>query len=422
MISTPIITPALSIWLQQLAGILPLTALIEFIDIPTKLHVFELSGSVSLWNWPITPAGARLLLLDEHTSYTCCLDEAGYSQTLHCIDGRHGDCYPSSSPATVRLGLSTHRVDTKVPNSSVNMKDVEARRQRLEVFNITRLESVAGQSAFPWISKTHSLRYKSISLGGWLCWLGVTTICLLAKLYIGAAYLILMPMTGLLVYLIRGGKSRPLLNERVSGFKRLVVATKNLNGSEWWAFYGCSNLLNSLLNKPLYRTCTTPAPKLLKVLLQLLIAGQWVLAIGSCAMQNWNAFVITFWIVFCAWASTYGYRPEDSVQDWLHLNCNIGVKRIQTEFSSRRSMLSTIVYLNPDTKEDCTNWINPILTDSKDRLAWQSTLLKLIATGTLEDEKMKETYWWKYVLEGLEMGKKIERVLSDQSKRQKSNV
>jgi len=179
MLSKPIIIPSLSIWLQQLAGILPLTALIEFIDIPTKLRVFELSGSVSLWNWPITPVGARLFLLDEYTAYACCLDEAGYSQTIHCIDGRHGDCYPSSSPATMRLGMSTQGIDTKVSNTSVNMKDVEARKQRLEVFNIMRLESAANQSKFPWILKTHSLMYKSISLGGWLCWLGVTTACLL---------------------------------------------------------------------------------------------------------------------------------------------------------------------------------------------------------------------------------------------------
>jgi hypothetical protein len=57
-----IVSPHLPAWAQQLAGLVPLSALIEFIDIGMKLHLFELAGSVALWNWPVTPAGAKLLL------------------------------------------------------------------------------------------------------------------------------------------------------------------------------------------------------------------------------------------------------------------------------------------------------------------------------------------------------------------------
>jgi hypothetical protein len=59
--------PSLSVLLQQLAGILPLSAFIEFIDIATKVHLFKLNGSVALWNWPVTPPGARLLLSYIHS-------------------------------------------------------------------------------------------------------------------------------------------------------------------------------------------------------------------------------------------------------------------------------------------------------------------------------------------------------------------
>ena len=85
--------PPLAPWLQQLAGILPLCALIEFIDNATKLHVFQLNRSVPIWNWPVTPAGARLLLSSGGLSAdeACHLDQAGQSPVLHCIDGRYGD-------------------------------------------------------------------------------------------------------------------------------------------------------------------------------------------------------------------------------------------------------------------------------------------------------------------------------------------
>ena len=59
----PVLTlPALDGWLANLAGILPLSALAEFTDPPRMLHAYQLSGCGLLWNWAVTPAGARLLL------------------------------------------------------------------------------------------------------------------------------------------------------------------------------------------------------------------------------------------------------------------------------------------------------------------------------------------------------------------------
>jgi hypothetical protein len=37
-------------WLGELAGILPLSAVIDFIKIPPKLHILELVGAVLLWS------------------------------------------------------------------------------------------------------------------------------------------------------------------------------------------------------------------------------------------------------------------------------------------------------------------------------------------------------------------------------------
>lgn len=38
-------------------------------------------------------------------------------------------------------------------------------------------------------------------------------------------------------------------------------------------------------------------------------------------------------------------------------------------------MLSALVYLNPDSKERCTKWIDPILADAQDRREWEAAIL-----------------------------------------------
>src|SRR5262245_48921252 len=94
--------PSFVAWAQQLAGILPLSTLIEFIDLTSKLHIYELRGSVALWNWPVTPTGARLLFSNEDTTSACCLDRVGRCAVLHCFDCRYGDWYPCTTPTTTR--------------------------------------------------------------------------------------------------------------------------------------------------------------------------------------------------------------------------------------------------------------------------------------------------------------------------------
>ena len=393
-----VMLPPLNTWEQQLAGIVPLSALIEFIDLATKLHIFELTSTVPMWNWPVTPTGARLLLSDEDTTDACCLDRIARSVTLHCIDGRFGDLYPSSTPTTTRLCVSTKPVGDLVPNNAKTMMDVRGRKQALEVVHLTSItigeddkgphRRLRGSRIYRTITSIlgeYSTQYILISAAGWLCWASLVVFSLLSHLYVATAYLLLMLPTGLLVRLTHGGKPRRLLDERISPFTRLVVAADSVNGSEWKAFYGGSYALNSLLNKPLYRNGfvpTTPLTRrLLRLLLRFVIAGQWILAVGSCALQDWNAFVVTFWIIFCAVMSLYVYPPSSSVRDWLRYTCRLAIQRIRADFSSRRAMLSAIVYLNPDSREGRTEWINPILAPSEDRREWQTALLGFMDTG-----------------------------------------
>jgi hypothetical protein len=106
------------------------------------------------------------------------------------------------------------------------------------------------------------------------------------------------------------------------------------------------------------------------------------------------------------------------------------VKRIQVQFSTRRSLLSALVFLNPDTQQRNTKWIDPILKQSEDREKWESALLEYIRSGmssysTLHsvriadlllctgkiDEKAAKHYWWKFIEEGIDMGKKLKPLL-----------
>jgi hypothetical protein len=79
-------------WVEELAAILSLSALIDFINVPKKFHIFELASTVPLWSWSVIPAGSRLLLSDKHTRRACCLDWYGGGVALIALDGQYGDC------------------------------------------------------------------------------------------------------------------------------------------------------------------------------------------------------------------------------------------------------------------------------------------------------------------------------------------
>lgn len=417
--------PSLPVWAQQLAGFLPLSTLVEFIDVGIKLHIFELAGSVSLWNWPVTPSGARLLLSQQDVLASCCLDRSDRSPVLHCIDGRYGDWYPSNTPTTTRLYTSLPKADVIVWNKSPNMTDSGNRRQQLKFLYLSQRDLSSSLPSGPSATAFRvplyrvlltffsalSVKYQLVSIVGWTAWIGLTFISFIAECYFAGVYLLIMPVTGLIIHFTHGGRPRRLLADRKSSFDRLMVAASSLNGSDWVAFFGRSHTVNSLLNKPLYRSRCTPIPQTLRALTQLLILSQWTLAVASCATQDWNAFMISVWIFFWAIVSAYAYSAEESARDWLTNNCSVVVYQIRAEFSSRRAMLTALLYLNPDSCEGRTSWINPILADSIERKSWEAAVLAMMKTGSSNSELPRRAYWWKYVDEGLGMGKEIEESL-----------
>ncbi len=192
--------PDLPAWAQQLAGTLPLSALIEFIDVGLMLHLYELNERITFWNWPITPAGARLLLSSEDTHSACCLDRPKHSGILHCIDGKYGDLYPCSAPTATRLFISTKCDTTRLSNPYSNIANNAGRKQRLETIHVIQKEDKPPRMPLA----SNRRKYLAFVVIGWLLWVGLITVISLGGFYYVTTYYTIMPITGLIVWITHG--------------------------------------------------------------------------------------------------------------------------------------------------------------------------------------------------------------------------
>lgn len=408
--------PELEVWSQQLASILPLAALLEFVDVAKKLHVFQLSGFNPAWNWPMTPEGARLLLSDEDTSDACCLDLPSRAAELHCMDCKFGNFYPCSAPTTTRFYMKASKPDVRLDNHWPNTWSSRARKNRLDFFLVRRCDAQqTGRHVLQILRGSKSTLLFTVTALGWLFLLALVLTSLLGSLFIAASYLILMPFTGLAVIIRFGGQPRDLLGmDEPGNIDRMVVVTNSLNSSDWSAFYGPKDPVNGLLNRPLLEPERPRRERLSGWMIRFCTAGQWCLALASCVLQNWDAFVITLWIVFCSLVTTYIYPPELAAQDWLASACGLELIRIKVPFTSRRAMLAALVYLNPD--QENTGWLDPILSKThKERYDWESSVLAYSKRQPISPQFEKE-YWFKYVEEGVEMGMRIRLEMEKQQR------
>ncbi len=446
-------------WVRELAGILPLSALIDFIDVPQKLHILELSGAVPLWSWPVTPAGSRLLLSNNHLQQSCCLDAFGSSVGWIVLDGRYGDQYMASNPETIRLCLSSKRPRT-IENSHENMARKNLRIHNLEIVHVSRLEPQnQREPSKSWLNHVfldpwwmYSRGYLAISIFGWITLLGTITMSGILQCYLALAFLVIVPLTGSVVLLIHGSRPRRLLIEDDSPYNRLIVTAEHLNATNWIVFYGESTIVNSLLNRALEQR----GPKmpgwflgLLRMVLRILILGQWALALGAASIKDWNAYFISFWIAFCIFLHAYLVPPRLEAKDWMKCCAHIQLERYQTQLSSRRALLNTIMALNPDTfswdaaaeqddrtnlYEGAMNWIDPILKPGPSRSTWEEAtrtamneaaerfsaeeLASLLGRGPRRKfpssewntiYQGRENYWSNFIPEGICMAAKIRK-------------
>ncbi|KAI0906493.1 hypothetical protein F4823DRAFT_76024 [Ustulina deusta] len=425
-------------WSQQLAGILPLSALIDFLDVPRTLHIFELTGFVPAWCWPVTPSGSRLLLSPRSIEEPCCLDKFGNSQGLHCMDGRYGDMYNAASPETIRLCLEV-APRIFVLNDHENTKDARYSRrpQSLTVVHVTRA-----------VCTKRSCKYLLLlgaSAVGWILLVGLLVATAILRCHISFTFLLVLPVTGAVVYVTRGGGQPTLRDTPGSNYNRLVVAALHMNETNWWAFYGETTVVNALLNLPLrVKRFSWTNHWTLNIALRILVLGQWSLAIGAAATQGLDAYIITFWIVFCIFSNVFIFSSRHCCQHWLEQSASFRLSRIEVKLSSRRALLNTLVALNPDSfpfdpdsKQDMLGsfhlsslaWIDPILKCCPDRSLWEEATRMAMATEhntkkAIKGQKppgknspaepdwisnYKKWYWCRFISEGMSVAEKIKQ-------------
>lgn len=407
-------------WLPELFSILPLSALLDFVDTGGKLHILQLVGTVPIWSWPVTPAGSRILLADESADRLhddaddpfapCHLDGFGERLQLNATDGRYGDHYVIPSPETLRLCLAASPSRPLV-NKHENMQGTNERLQHLEVVRVTKLNSSGlSKRASPRRSYTNggpfmgflldswrcesTLRYVVVSTLGWLLMIASLTITIMLRYHLGAAFLASVCLTGLCVQLLHGCAPRRLLRGDPSGYDRMIVVSEYSNTRSWKVFYGDSSIINSLLNLPLRSDRLVRSPycrRVLRMLLRGLILAQWACAIGVAAKKDWGALFVCAWVSISIVTHAYLLPPTTGAQLWMRSHAGISFQRHQVQLGSRRSLLSALMALNPDTPplsadsetEVAVNaspmaWIDPILKDGPPRRRWEEAMRKAI--------------------------------------------
>ncbi|OTA68493.1 hypothetical protein K449DRAFT_429349 [Hypoxylon sp. EC38] len=436
-------------WVSELAGILPLSALIDFIDLPPKLHIIQLAGSALLWNSPITPAGSRLLLSDDRLMYSSCyLDRYGNSISLLGLDGRFGSRYYISNPETIRLWIRAHKPRI-IDHVHENVDGHDRRVQNLEIVHVYRRKShKRHRSSSYWLRRIflQSPWMNFANYFGWTILFAMIVMSIILQTYLSLAFLILMPVTGSVVFALYGTNPRRLLVDVPGNFNRLILVAEHENTMDWIVFYGENTIINSLLNRPLKPqgpTRQTSQAVVLRMVLRVLILGQWALAIGAAAVKDWNAYFITFWIAFCIFMNAYVVPPQRGAKEWMKSHAGIQMERYRTRLSSRRTLLNTIIALNPDTfslspatkqedrtkfHDDAMKWIDPILIPGPNRARWLEATLKAmndVARQSPSDneekekncsgnfiskewnEEYKRDYWAPFILEGICMAARI---------------
>ncbi|KAF7538972.1 hypothetical protein G7054_g2539 [Neopestalotiopsis clavispora] len=416
-------------WVRELAGILPLSALLDFLDMEGIIHLFQLCGAIPMWSWSVGPSGSRLLFAGERKDGSCFLDSFENNKTPLCIDGRYGDKYFTPNPETIRLIVGVAQSE-KIDNAHGNITRNDNRLQNLEIIHVKR-QTLKRNGRL--------LRYKISSMIGWIVLFGLIVAGVVLERWLLVAYLITVPLTGVAVSAMYGGQPRKLAVHLGSQYSRLVIVAKHTNERNWQVFLGESTVVNALLNKPLETgSQDTQYSTILGITLQALICAQWAIAIGSAATKGWDAYAISFWILFSIISHKLLFPGNFIARLWLAEGAEIDVRRYHTKLSSRRAFLNTILALNPDTflkpdnghlldqlDEQALKWIDPVLEKSRDRDIWQeASRLALLQQVKLMDassgKRSKVTaafqeletsyghhYWYKYIEEGIDMAVKI---------------
>ncbi|KAF2716587.1 hypothetical protein K431DRAFT_202576, partial [Polychaeton citri CBS 116435] len=409
-------------WVSQLAGILPLSALVDFLDAPRVFHLFQLRRKIPFWCWPITPQASRLLLTYDDQSAPCWLDQPGNSQAQVCLDGRYGDSYPAASPETLRMCLRAISCEL-IPNDHPNIQSETGKRPQLLELVVLKLSAgnECGAVSRIWAHATsQETCHRIVAWLGWLLWSGLLVLAGFASCWVALSFLLVVVASGITVYVTHSDEPRALALREHSTYKRMVITADHLNSTKWTIFYGDSDLVNSLLNWQLLswrNRFNLKHTRALDVLLRTCLFAQWALAIAAAAKQGFDSYIIVVWILLCILSINFVFCSERSASVWLEQQAGISLSRYSATLSSRRALLNTLLALNPDTfsaAHGTLMWLDQILKPGAERSMW------LEATSYFQSQddqnvmgKQKETYsqhyWWKFIDEGVKVAMQLKR-------------
>lgn len=419
-------------WVQELGGLLPLSALLDFLDASRVFHMYQLTGTTAWWCWPITPAGSRMLLSRSTTDQTCLLDDFDPRTTPICLDGRYGDKYPMANPETLRLCLATVKPQ-HVENTHKNLKRKDIRPHTIDLVHVKRRASDLKKSLAP---DPFGLASR---LAGWVVWAAMVAFSVISTSWLLLTFLLLVTTSGVVVSRLFPAGPRDLRVDRGSNYNRLVLSAQHMNATHWTIYYGESSVVNSFLNWPLRlekRPETDVRAIWLKRLLRVLILGQWAMTVGAAALKDWNAYGISFWILFCIVMNAWSFATERSAGVWLG-HAAVALERYTVEVSSRRALLNLVLALNPDTfardKEtdkplvgrfsaSAVLWMNDILKAGESRSRWEeASRLAMIdsihdrSDATIDEkrhfsqerEEHSKEYWVDFIDEGIQVSQRL---------------
>lgn len=435
-------------WIIEILGVLPVLAFLDAVNPHHRLHICELVGTVPIWSWTVTPAAYTTLFSGDDTEEgngeeeddddenggvrPCHMDEIGETHHWMATDGRHGHQYAVSNAETLRRCLSA---SPRRPISNLNgkLKDRDARVHRLEIIRVSPRRDKPRRSLSSSASEVSSLkdlvsesskvrvdlasRLVTIVTSGWIIMAGCLGAALKTECFLGAAYLCIVGLTGLCVHLLYGSQPRTLMYKEPSGVNRMVVVARHSNATSWKVFYGDSNILKSLLEQPLtseHQSLSKSTRGTLRNILRGLILAQWAVALSAAARKDANGIVVYFWVLVSAVAFRHLATPTMGVQLWMKSHAGVVIERYQLKLSSRLSLLSTLVALNPDTPPfspesdaetasgdvDPMGWLDTVWRESALRRRWEETLRRaLTATfqatpvGNVAVSGHKDDFW-----------------------------
>lgn len=419
-------------WTTQLLAVLPLATLLDLVDIDRKLHIFQLVGAVPLWSWTVTPGSIKTLLAepshdgfnddnDEVQLRPCHMDAFGQTMQWMATDGRHGAHYVVANPETLRRCLSASP-SQPIVNRSAKLKSRDAETHHLEVIRVSSTRTtprskvrnptgglpLAGFLLDSWRRRRDPTSfYTAVVVSGWILIVASIGAAVFLECFWGASYLANVCLTGLCIQLLHGGQSRRL-HPKLSGYNRMIMVSQHSNATSWKVFYGDSAILNALLRLPLKCDPSYMSPvfrSVLRFVLRLLSVVHWGTALGAAVAQGWDAVFVCSWVLFSTITTTYLLPPTVGAKIWMPSFAGVVMERYPLKLSSRRSLLSTLLALNPDTTplsshnrltaryrdldRATMSWLDTMWKDGPSRRSWEEALRKAL-TETFQNHSVDE--------------------------------